>query len=163
MDRTMRRPPGFNPLGWLLAYAALWALFSEGRGWLVGIPAVLLATWLSLRLGLQPWRLRWRALPGFLGFFLWHMTIGGIDVARRALGSPRRVAPAWAGYRLASRVPRVRLLLSALVGLLPGTLASRIEGDVLRVHVLDATQAWEPTVAELERRLQRLFGEGRGA
>ena len=57
-----------------------------------------------------------------------------------------------------SRSPRVRLLLSALVGLLPGTLSSRIEGDHMQVHVLDERLAWQPTVAELERWLERLLG-----
>ena len=52
----------------------------------------------------------------------------------------------------------MRLLLSALVGLLPGTLASRIDGGQLRVHVLDEQLPWQATIAELERRLERLLG-----
>jgi len=52
----------------------------------------------------------------------------------------------------------VRLLLSAMVGLLPGTLASRVDADEMRVHVLDERLPWQATVAELERRLERLLG-----
>ncbi|MCF7201326.1 Na+/H+ antiporter subunit E [Pseudomonas oligotrophica] len=149
-------PSGLHALGWLLAGAALWALFSGGDGWLLGLPTVLLATLLALRLGRRPLRLRWRALPGFLAFFLRHMLLGGWDVACRALGPRGRVAPQWHDYRLGEGSPRVRLLLSALVGLLPGTLASRVDGDTLRVHVLDSHQPWQPTVKALERRLAAL-------
>ena len=95
--------------------------------------------------------MRLGALPGFLTFFLRHMLLGGWDVARRALQPRCQLQPAWHPYPLTSRSPRVRLLLSALVGLLPGTLSSRIEGD-------RRAPAWQPTVAELERRLERLLG-----
>lgn len=147
-------------LGWALLYAALWALFAEGGGWALGVPSILLAVALSLRLGSRPWRPALRALPGFVWFFLGRMTLGAWDVAVRALHPRRSLQPAWLDYRLRSESPRVRLLLSALVGLLPGTLASRIDADCMRVHVLDRRQRWEPTVIELEDRLVRLLGDG---
>ncbi|KJH84939.1 Na+/H+ antiporter subunit E [Pseudomonas sp. KSR10] len=147
-------------LGWALLYAALWALFAEGGGWALGVPSILLAVALSLRLGSRPWQPALRALPGFAWFFLGRMTLGAWDVAVRALHPRRSLQPAWLDYRLRSESPRVRLLLSALVGLLPGTLASRIDADCMRVHVLDRRQRWEPTVIELEDRLMRLVGDG---
>lgn len=147
-------------LGWVALYALLWTLLAEGRGWGLGVPSILLAAWLSLWLGLRPWHPSLLALPGFVGFFLGRMIAGGWDVAVRALHPRRPLHPAWLCYTLQSRSPRVRLLLSALVGLLPGTLASRIEGERMHVHVLDERQAWQPTVAELERRLQRLLHAG---
>lgn len=149
-------------LYWVLFHAALWALLAEGRGWVLGVPLVLLATALALWLDAAPLRLHLPSLPGFVAFFCWHMLLGGWDVARRALHPRLPLAPAWRDYPLACGVPRVRLLLSALVGLLPGTLASQVEGDCLRVHVLDHEQPWQATVAELERRLARLLGAGEG-
>jgi multicomponent Na+:H+ antiporter subunit E len=104
--------------------------------------------------------MRLGALPAFLGFFLKHMLLGGWDVARRALQPRCPLQPAWHPYSLSSQSPRVRLLLSALVGLLPGTLASRIEGDEMRVHVLDERLPWQATVVDLEQRLERLLGSG---
>lgn len=158
----MRRNPqahrSFHALCWTALYAALWALFAEGRGWSLGLPVVALAVALSLWLGLRPPWLRLAALPGFVGFFCKHMLAGGWDVARRALQPRCPLQPAWHDYRLACGSPRVRLLLSALVGLLPGTLASGVEGDRMRVHVLDERLPWRATIAELERRLERLLG-----
>lgn len=149
-----------DALVWSLIYAALWALFAAGQGWALGIPTVALAVALSLWLGLRPLALRPAALAGFLGFFLKHMLLGGWDVARRALLPSCPLQPAWHSYPLTSQSPRVRLMLSALVGLLPGTLVSRIDGDEMRVHVLDERLPWQATVTELERRLDRLLGPG---
>ena len=133
MTQAALRRGATDALFWSLIYAALWALFAAGQGWLLGVPTVALAVALSLWLGLRPLGMRLGALPAFLGFFLKHMLLG-------------------------SQSPRVRLLLSALVGLLPGTLASRIEGDEMRVHVLDERLPWQATVADLEQRLERLLG-----
>lgn len=160
MERTGSQRRWIDGLGLALVYVALWASFSHGEGWSLGIPSILLAVLLSLWLGVRPWQLALTELPGFIRFFLGRMVAGGWDVAIRALHPRRPLQPAWLDYRLHSRSPKVRLMLSALVGLLPGTLASRIEGEHMRVHVLDKRQAWQPTVVELEQRLQRLFGPG---
>ena len=83
---------------------------------------------------------------------------------RRCYGNgqiPKRpLQPAWLDYTLTSSSSQVRLVLSALVGLLPGTLASQVQGDRMRVHVLDERQPWEATVHSLERRLERLLAPG---
>lgn len=157
MQRTGWQHRLSDGLGWALIYAALWALFSEGGGWSLGAPTVLLAAGVSLWLGMRPWHPSLSILPGFIGFFLAKMVAGAWDVAVRALHPGRSLQPAWLVYPLTARSPQVRLVLSALVGLLPGTLASRVDGDSMRVHVLDQRQAWEPTVRALERRLQRLL------
>ncbi|NKQ09118.1 Na+/H+ antiporter subunit E [Pseudomonas sp. SST3] len=162
MEQTGLRRRWLDGLGWALLYAAIWALFAEGGGWALGVPSILLAVALSLRLGTRPWQPSLRALPGFVWFFLGRMTLGAWDVAVRALHPRRPLEPAWLDYRLRAESPRVRLLLSALVGLLPGTLASRIDADSMRVHVLDRRQRWEPTVIELEDRLVQLLGSGGG-
>ena len=39
------------------------------------------------------------------------------------------------------------------------TLASRIDGQQMRVHVLDDRLPWQATTAELEAHLERLLGE----
>lgn len=155
--RTGLRRRWIDGLGWALLYAAIWALFAEGGGWAIGVPSVLLAVGLSLWLGLRAWSLTLLRLPGFVWFVLKHMGLGAWDVALRALHPGRSLQPAWIDYRLRCDSPRIRLLLSAMVGLLPGTLASRIEGDCMRMHVLDERQPWEATLIELEARLTRLL------
>lgn len=158
MDQTGLRRRWVDGLGWALLYGALWAVFTGGSGWLLGVPGILLSVGLSLWLGIRPWRPSLTALPGFLWFFLCRMVMGGWDVARRALHPRCPLQPAWHQYSFASQSPQMRLLLSAMVGLLPGTLVSRIDGDQMQVHVLDERLPWRATVAELEQRLEWLFG-----
>ena len=150
-------------LGWTVIYACIWALFAEGGGWSLGPPSVLLAAGLSSWLRLSPWQPSLAALPVFIVFFLSKMAAGAWDVAARAVQPRVSLQPAWLDYSLSASSPRVRLILSALVGLLPGTLASRVDGNRMRIHVLDERQPWEPTVRELERRLERLLVRGDGA
>lgn len=150
-----------DALIWTLLYGAFWALFAGGQGWAFGVPFVLLACALSLWLGVRPWRVRLTAVPGFIWFFLVNMFTGAWDVARRAAHPGCPLQAEWVDYPLADSSERVRLLLSALVGLLPGTLASRIEDGRMHVHVLDSMQPWQGTVAELEAHLIRLFDQGR--
>lgn len=161
MTEVGRSRRWLDGLGWVALYALIWALFSEGGGWSLGAPTIVLAAGLSLWLGLRPWQPSLRALPGFVGFFLGRMAAGAWDVAVRAVHPRRPLQPAWLDYSLTAASPQVRLALSALVGLLPGTLASRIDGDRMRVHVLDERQPWQPTVSELERRLTQLLAPGR--
>lgn len=142
---------------WLLFNSVLWALLSGNAGWYLGVPVVILASTVAVHLQLQPWALRLQHLPGFTLFFLLASLLGAIDVARRTLRLTPRIDPGWARYRLQCQDPRHRLLLSAIIGLLPGTLCSRIDGEQLHVHLLDQNAVWEPTVKRLERHLQRLF------
>ncbi len=143
---------------WTLLSAALWLLLTGGTGWLFGLVlapgAAALAVWLEAR----PPRLRLRHLPAFVVFFLWELLAGGWDVARRALHPRLPLNPAWVQYPLQQHNPQVTLLLSALVGLLPGTFASRVAGDHLVVHTLDRNLNWQGTVARLERHLLALLG-----
>lgn len=154
---TGSRRRWIDGLGWTLLYTVIWALFVDGSGWAIGVPSVLLAVGLSLWLGLRAWSLSLTRLPGFVWFVLKHMVLGAWDVALRALHPGRSLQPAWVDYPLRCESPQIRLLLSAMVGLLPGTLASRIDGDCMRMHVLDERQPWEATLIELEARLTQLL------
>lgn len=143
---------------WLTAFAALWLLLAGNAGWYLGCPTIVAATVLAVRLRLAPLALRLFALPQFIGTFLLATAAGGWDVARRALHPRLPIAPAWVRYRVHSQHPQVRMLLSSLVGLLPGTLATGMHGDQLNLHVLDEHSDWHSSVASLERALCRLFG-----
>jgi multicomponent Na+:H+ antiporter subunit E len=167
---TSERPPGsrhqpgrttkaLNALFSFCAWLVVWAVLSHAEGWAFGVPLAAIATFAGYRLELRIGSLRWQAIPAFLGFFLRELFSGGWDVARRALHPRLPVSPAWKTFALTSRDPRVCLLLSAMVGLLPGTLASHHENQTLHVHALDQHQDWEKTVTELELRLSQLLGE----
>lgn len=150
-----RRWPGLvlNLCLWL----ALWALLSSNQGWEFGLPLAVLATLASLRLQLHAGPMHLRYLPGFLGFFILELFIGGWDVARRAWHPRLPIKPQWVRYEMSSADPRVQLLLSAMVGLLPGTLVSHLEGQTLHLHALDHQQSWSDTVARLEQHLDQLL------
>lgn len=146
-------------LYWLVLFALIWLLLSGGSGWLLGSLSVLGAATLSVWLGLRPIRLRLKYLPGFVFFFAKALISGGWDVAKRALLPSMPLSPAWLDYPLTAQSPRVRLVFSAMVGLLPGTFSSGYQNDVMAVHVLDQRHPWEDTARQLEHHLMRLLGE----
>lgn len=148
---------------WLAVCTALWWLLADGGGWSFGLPTIVLATWVALRLRLSPWNVRLLRLPGFAWYFLRQAVSGALDVARRALQPRRPISPAWVRYRFRDDDPRVQLLVSAIVGLFPGTLASRVDGAELHVHLLSEAEGWEQPIEELERQLGRLLPRADGS
>lgn len=143
---------------WLLVYAALWLLLSGASGWAFGLVCALAAAGLSLWLRLPPLGLRLSYLPRFLHFFLLETLMGAWDVARRALHPKLPLDPAWVTHSLDCADPRVRLLLPAMVGLMPGSLSTHMDEDTLHMHILDQRQAWRLTVEKMETHLARLLG-----
>lgn len=163
----MKQEPSANTLfswtaffGWCLTFALLWALLAGGQGWGFGgiavVAASAMAVWLKPAVRLPGWR----SLPAFLWFFLRSAVHGGWDVAIRAWQPSLPIHPDWVEYEMRSEDARVRLMLSAMVGLLPGTLASHYDGSRLVIHALDSRQEWAATVETLETHLIQLL-EGR--
>jgi len=150
-----------SPLGRLLLFATLWTLLTEGDPGAVwfGVPVVVLATYLSLRL-LPPAGMRPIALLRFLPLFFWLSLTGAWDVALRALRPRRPLQPGLADFdtRLAEGLPRV--FFANAVSLLPGTLCADLHGSRLTVHLLDDSPAMRHSLAALEDAVARLFGAG---
>ena len=144
-------------LPWLVVYILLWALLSRNQGWGVGLLFITLATWLSYRLAIPVLRINPLRLPGFCAYFLYKLLTGGIDVALRTIQRQPTIRAGWVHYPLRSDSARVQLVLAALIGLLPGTFAARIENQQLLLHALDTDTDWETGVAELESRLHSLL------
>jgi len=141
-------------------FALLWWALAEGdlSRWQVGLAAAGLATYASLALLPPPtWRLRWGALPGFLGFFFVQAFFGGVDVSRRALHPRLPIKPNFLCYQLELRPLAARLLMAWVVSLLPGTLSVELEDHQLEVHVLDQSLPNEWLLARLEERIAALF------
>lgn len=143
---------------WVLPLGLLWVLLSEASGWLTGGLLVGGGAWFATWLKVPLQAVRWRVLPAFCVFFLHELFNGAIDVALRALLPGRSVSPGWVTYRLKAAAPAQHLWLSLLVGLVPGTLASHVENDVLHLHVLDTDRPWRPSLEQLEAHLHRLSG-----
>lgn len=156
--RAKARKHGRQFLAWTLLYSLLWLLLGAGDGWLFGVLVAIPAALVTLALKLSVPTVRLAAVPGFIGFFLVNLVAGGWDVAWRALRPSMPLHPVWVYYPLRCR-PDQRLALSVLVGLLPGTLATRIDDDRLLLHVLDNRQPWQPVVARIEQRLMAMCGD----
>ncbi len=79
-------------------------------------------------------------------------------MAWRALDPRLPIAPQMIDYplRLPSGLPRVMLV--NIMSLLPGTLSAELEGQVLKVHVLDGRRNVFPELAALERSVARISG-----
>jgi multicomponent Na+:H+ antiporter subunit E len=145
-------------------FAGLWWVLTEGRidGWWLGAIAIVIATWTSAVL-MPPstHRLRLSQMPGFLWFFLKNSIRGGFQVAMMALRGRAALQPDVLELQLRLPAGGPRVLLTNVIGLMPGTLSVELAEDRLRVHVLDERLPIEAEVAELEARIRALFGVGR--
>jgi len=142
-----------------LLFSLVWWALSDGnaQSWWVGVPAVLLAVIVSVAL-LPSVPLVWRELLKFTPFFLRRSLQGGTDVARRAFHPRMPIAPEIIDYplRLPPGLPRVILINT--VSLLPGTLSAELDGQVLKVHVLDGLGDFMPELEALEQSVARMSG-----
>jgi multicomponent Na+:H+ antiporter subunit E len=140
--------------------AGLWWLIAQGRAdaWLIGLPVVAAAALASIHTGGHAVRrLSLAGLLMFVALFLRESIRGGIDVARRTLGPGLHVQPGFVKYRVRIDDPAARVLLINCIGLLPGTLAAGIDGDIAELHLLDTRDNPEPQLLQLEQAVARLF------
>jgi len=140
--------------------ALLWWVIAQGQAsaWLIGLPAVALAAMASVHLGraASP-EISLAGLSGFMVLFLRESVRGGIDVARRTLAPRLRIRPGFKTYRMQLTDPLARVLLINCISLLPGTLAARLDGDRVELHMLDAGEDPDPDLFRLEQAIARLF------
>lgn len=144
-------------------FASLWAILTGNRGWSVGLPAVLLATWVSCLATAAP---RWSltALAAFVPYFIVNSLRGGIDVARRAVDPALSIAPAIVRLELGLQTAGARVLMANVVTLLPGTLSADLDDATLSVHVLNAADDHLAMLRDLERRIRSICEPaGKGA
>lgn len=153
----------FSVLKWALFYAALWALLSGNEGWGFGALFISIALYCKFKSGMRGATISLKHLPAFLLYFLQRLVVGGVDVAIRTLSPTPAINPAWVSYSMQSSSSSTQLALSAIVGLLPGTLAANIENNTMLLHLLDSRQDWQRDVAKLEQHLLRLVGTHTGA
>lgn len=143
------------------ALALVWWALAEGRsdGW--GVGAVSVAAALAASLYLAPpgaGRLSPTGLLGFAGFFLLHSARGGLQVAARAFRPRMDLAPALVDVPVTLPEGLPRVLLVNTLNLLPGTVSVLLEGERLRLHVLDARLPIAGEVRRAEARIARLLG-----
>ena len=143
----------------LVLFALMWWILTDGAmdSWPIGLPAVLLATLLSVMLmPALSWSLR--GILRFIPYFLWYSMRGGVDVARRAMHPRLPISPGLFDYRFRLPPGLSRVFMANTVSLLPGTLSVELDEEILRVHVLDETGAIDEELHMLENRLADIFG-----
>lgn len=162
---TRHAPAAREPARWqdglrrVLLFAVLWWILAEGAldSLLVGLPFVLLGTWLSLVLwGRQSFSLR--GLGRFVPWFAYQSLAGAADVAMRALRPAMPLHPGLVRCRLRLPTEGSRIALADVVSMLPGTLSADLDGEELVIHALDTRRDMHEMVTDLEPRIAALFG-----
>lgn len=143
--------------------ALLWLMLAREAAAAVGAVAVAVALWTLARTAAPAGRLRWARVPPLAAAFLWQSLAGGIDVTRRILAPAMPLAPGLVTLRLALPDEGARVLLALLVSLMPGTLAARLHGDRLTLHVLDLRLPIESETRRIEHLIARLYDRGEPA
>ncbi len=144
----------------LAAAALLWWMLTAGdpASWVIGVPAVILATVLGSRLARAS--SRGIALGGVFSYLLFFGIAsikGGWDVAMRALLPGARTSPVFVEYRCSLPAGWPRALFANTVSLLPGTLTVDIEEDRLTLHALSADMQPLDGVRDCERRVASIM------
>ncbi|MGB5733812.1 MAG: Na+/H+ antiporter subunit E [Thiohalocapsa sp.] len=133
---------------------------SDPSSWIIGVPAVVLATLMALRLEAQTSeRSRLLGFVRFVPFFLVESIRGGFDVASRVMRPRLRIAPGVRTYPLRLSGPNARVFFLDTVSLLPGTLSADMRDGQLFVHALDIRDDVDSSLRRLEHRVADLFGE----
>ena len=155
-------------LGRGLLFLILWVVLmpsAKAGDLAVGLIAVLLATWASLRLlPREAGRLRFGALLGFMPHFLWQSVLAGVDVARRALDPRLPLQPGFVNCEVGFPPGLARNEFASITSLLPGSVpAGDSEGAIL-YHCLDLGAPVAAQLAAEERRLVKalVVGERHG-
>lgn len=141
-------------------FALFWLIASEGNpaSWPLALAGIAGATAVSLCL------LPAKTLPSispsgllrFLAYFVHQSLAGGFQVAWLAVQARPALRPALIELPLTLPPGLPRLLFTAALSLMPGTLGVRLYGDMLLVHVLDRQQPVQ--AALLAERVAGVFG-----
>jgi multicomponent Na+:H+ antiporter subunit E len=144
------------------AFALLWLLLAGANAadLPAAIPAIILATWASLRL-LPPGPSR----PSTTGIarlalrFPMQSLVAGIDVVRRVFDPGLPIRPGFVSYRPLQPEGTARDGFCSWVSLLPGTLPMGAQPDgTLLIHCLDTNQPIAAQLAAEEERYISAFG-----
>jgi multicomponent Na+:H+ antiporter subunit E len=147
-------------LAWrALVFSGVWMVLAGGNpdSWLFGLVAVAAATWASRFITVPTPRFSFPGLMRFTLLFLRESLLGGVDVARRSLAPCLRISPGFLQYQLRLPEGGARLLFVYAVSLLPGTLATRLEGDRVEIHILDRNMDARSGLVRLECAVARTF------
>ncbi|MCF7983022.1 MAG: Na+/H+ antiporter subunit E [Thiohalocapsa sp.] len=160
-----RRLVSLHGLTRLVLFAGFWLVFAgnDPQSWIIGAPAVLLASWTAERLSRRRGRdVTLGGLLRYIPFFLWESILGGTDVAKRVMRPEVDIAPGLIEYKIRLTEPGARVFFLDSISLLPGTLSADYRDGIAYVHALDADEDLLDPLRRLELRVADLFGERLG-
>jgi multicomponent Na+:H+ antiporter subunit E len=148
--------------GLLIALTAFWfALSGLASPYFLGLAvvAVLLALWLSARLGVigrdaSPYH-RAILLASYLGWLLGEIVKSNITVIARVLGPRSAIDPAMVTVKTKARTELGKALFANSITLTPGTVTVDVDGDELKVHALVRENASPASFEAMDRRAAR--------
>ena len=143
-----------------LTFAGVWWLLTDGNpeSWLVGMPAVLAASWMAQRLGTgERWAISTWGVLRFFPLFVWESLRGGADVVVRTLAPRMRIRPGFSTYHTNLKQRSARVFFANCVCLLPGTLAADLDEKELRIHMLDSGIEPQADLQRLEHAVARIY------
>lgn len=157
--RTAGRPGWQSWLRRIALFAVLWWVLTGGTAasWLIGVPIVCVAAWLSRELWVDP-PLSLVGVVRFIPYFVCQSLAGATDVALRALHPAMPLHPGLVRHRLRLPEGASRVALANIVSMLPGTLSANLDGDQLLIHALDTRHDLHDMVLDLEPRIAAVFG-----
>lgn len=143
----------------VVAAAAWWALTDGATGWdawVIGVPAIVGAAWMSV-ITLPPTRFSWAAALRYASFFVRESWLGGVDVARRAFAPRVPLAPDIVRHELRVGPDLARVFVINTSSLLPGSLAVDCDDGMLLVHVLDRERPVSDVIDAAEERVSAML------
>ena len=144
-------------------FLAFWLMISGGQGMLlaVGLFAVALATWTSVRLlPAAGWRMRSFPAARLAVRVLRQSVVAGLDVARRAFAPILSLHLGFVVFPLRLPIGPARSAFCALSSLQPGALPAGTDpNDRLVVHCLDIGQPVAVNMAAEETLFVRAFSD----
>ncbi len=145
----------------LLLFSILWYVLagSDRLSWIIGVPAVLFASILSLKLAsASPLNIHLAGICRFIPFFLHQSFRGGIDVMHRALSFQQLLDPGLVSYTTLLPEGSARILFVNTISLLPGTLSAKLQGNRVIIHTLDRGLPIWANIQGLEHHVATMMG-----
>lgn len=144
----------------IVIFSLVWFALTgaDTASWLFGVPAVLMASYLSLLVA--PADILKISIAGaisFIPFFLLQSLYSGVDVMRRALSPRLPVNPDLMLYQTYLPEGAPRIFLVNTISLLPGTLSADLHDNNVTVHIIDKDLPIWANIQNLEWRIAFLF------
>jgi multicomponent Na+:H+ antiporter subunit E len=148
--------------GLLLALTGFWFALSGLTSpyfLVLAVVAVLLALWLSARLGVigrdaSPYHRLPLLLP-YVAWLLGQIVKSNIAVIARVVGPRSAIDPAIVSIRTKARTELGKALFANSITLTPGTVTVDVDGDALKVHALVRENATPASFDQMDRRAAR--------